>query len=110
MILSPLQETPRIGRTSVYYASFAAYLLLQAPILASGNLGCILFFRFVTGFVGSPAIATGVASLSDMWGVLDMPYAVGSWSVFAVAGPSEFPSPPPPSLAIPLSAPLYLFT
>ncbi|TNY17179.1 Benomyl/methotrexate resistance protein [Rhodotorula diobovata] len=87
MILSPLQETPRIGRTSVYYASFAAYLLLQAPILASGNLGCILFFRFVTGFVGSPAIATGVASLSDMWGVLDMPYAVGSWSVFAVAGP-----------------------
>ncbi|BGP36964.1 GTPase-activating protein [Rhodotorula kratochvilovae] len=87
MILAPLQETPRIGRTSVYYSTMALYMLLQAPILTSDSLVCILVFRFLTGFVGSPAIATGVASLGDMCDTLDMPYAVGTWSVFAVAGP-----------------------
>ncbi|BGP40666.1 hypothetical protein JCM10449v2_004628 [Rhodotorula kratochvilovae] len=87
MFLSPLQETPHLGRNPVYYGGLFLFTLFQAPILAPTNLTCILIFRFITGFVGSPILATGGASMADMYSPRHLPYAMGVWSVGAVCGP-----------------------
>ncbi|GAA6049690.1 hypothetical protein JCM3770_004410 [Rhodotorula araucariae] len=87
MFLSPLQETPHLGRSPVYFAGLFLFTLFQAPILKPTNLTCILIFRFITGFVGSPILATGGASMADMFSPRHLPYAMGAWSVGAVCGP-----------------------
>ncbi|GAA5854418.1 hypothetical protein JCM9279_001039 [Rhodotorula babjevae] len=87
MFFSPLQETPHLGRNPVYYAAIFLFTLFQAPILKPTNLTCILIFRFLTGFVGSPILATGGASMADLFEPRYVPYAMGVWSVGAVCGP-----------------------
>lgn len=62
MFLAPLQEMPSIGRNPVYIGGLALFLLFNVPIVEAKNFSTILVFRFLTGFVGSPALATGVCS------------------------------------------------
>lgn len=101
MFLSPLQETPHLGRNVVYWLAIFLFTLFQAPILKPTNLTCILIFRFLTGFVGSPILATGGASMADLFTPRNVPYAMGVWSVGAVCGPilgsSSCPSSSSPS-------------
>lgn len=61
MFLSPLQELPILGRNPVYMATLFIFVLFQLPIVVTKNFGTILAFRFLTGFFGSPALATGVS-------------------------------------------------
>jgi DHA1 family multidrug resistance protein-like MFS transporter len=51
------------------------------------NIGMLLAFRFLTGFIGSPVLATGGASLADIWSPKKNAYAIGVWALFAVCGP-----------------------
>lgn len=60
MFLTPLQELPSLGRNPVYIIGLAAFVLFNVPIVVAKNFSTILAFRFLTGFVGSPALATGV--------------------------------------------------
>jgi DHA1 family multidrug resistance protein-like MFS transporter len=62
MFLSPLQELPVLGRNPVYIASLFIFVLLQLPIVMAKNFTTVLAFRFLTGFFGSPPLATGVSS------------------------------------------------
>jgi DHA1 family multidrug resistance protein-like MFS transporter len=39
------------------------------------------------GFIGSPVLATGGASLADLWSRTKVAYAIGIWGVAAVCGP-----------------------
>ncbi|TNY21890.1 Benomyl/methotrexate resistance protein [Rhodotorula diobovata] len=87
MFFSPLQETPHLGRNPVYWAAIFLFTLFQAPILKPTNLTCLLIFRFLTGFVGSPILATGGASMADLFSPRHLPYAMGVWAVGAVCGP-----------------------
>ncbi|GAA6017962.1 hypothetical protein JCM10207_002721 [Rhodosporidiobolus poonsookiae] len=87
MIFSPLQETPHLGRNPVYWVTLAIFVIFQAPILVPTNLTCILIFRFLTGFFGSPALATGGASMGDIYSMTHLPYAIAVWAVGAVCGP-----------------------
>ncbi|GAA5826382.1 hypothetical protein JCM11251_002343 [Rhodosporidiobolus azoricus] len=87
MLWSPLQETPQIGRTPVYIFTLFCFCILQIPILIPTNLTCVLIFRFLTGFFGSPALATGGASMGDIYSPTKLPYAMAVWSVGAVCGP-----------------------
>ena len=64
MFLAPLQDMPSIGRNPIYIAGLALFVIFQAPIVAAPNFATILVFRFLSGFVGSPALATGGASMS----------------------------------------------
>jgi DHA1 family multidrug resistance protein-like MFS transporter len=50
---------------------------------------CLLLYvsRFLTGFFGSPALATGGASMGDLYEPKYAAYALGIWGVGAVAGP-----------------------
>ncbi|KAK0492784.1 major facilitator superfamily domain-containing protein [Armillaria luteobubalina] len=60
MFLAPLQELPGIGRNPVYMVTLFLFVVFQVPVAVARNMGTVLAFRFLTGFVGSPALATGV--------------------------------------------------
>jgi MFS transporter, DHA1 family, multidrug resistance protein len=63
MFLTPLQELPSLGRNPVYIICLLIFLLFNIPIVTAGNFSTILGFRFLTGFLASPALATGVGKL-----------------------------------------------
>ena len=63
MFLAPIQEMPYFGRNPIYIAGLFLFVLFQVPVIFAPNFATILVFRFLAGFVGSPALATGGASL-----------------------------------------------
>ncbi|KAI9043186.1 uncharacterized protein KD926_004369 [Aspergillus affinis] len=66
MIWSPLSELPVIGRNPVYLSTLFAFILLNLVVVYAPNFGTLLAFRFITGLFGSPALATGGASMADI--------------------------------------------
>ncbi|PPQ86530.1 hypothetical protein CVT25_007181 [Psilocybe cyanescens] len=87
LIFSPLSEVPSIGRTPVYMATLLIFVLLQLPTIYAPNIQTLLAMRFFAGFFGSPALATGGASIQDMFPIVKLPYALIAWSVAALCGP-----------------------
>jgi len=63
VFLAPIQEMPKFGRNPVYISGLFLFVLFQIPVLFAKNFATILVFRFLAGFVGSPALATGGASM-----------------------------------------------
>ncbi|KAJ5289037.1 hypothetical protein N7478_002067 [Penicillium angulare] len=41
----------------------------------------------LTGFIGSPALATGAASMGDIWSPRIRDYMIGVWGMFAISAP-----------------------
>ncbi|KAK7036777.1 hypothetical protein VNI00_011443 [Paramarasmius palmivorus] len=87
MFLTPLQELPSLGRNPVYIIGLVLFLIFNIPIALAKNMSTVLAFRFLTGFVGSPALATGGASMADIYSGNRLSYMIGIWSLGAVAGP-----------------------
>ena len=87
MLWAPMSEIPQIGRNPVYIGTLLLFVVLQVPTALSVNFGMLLAFRFITGFVGSPALATGGASIGDMYAPLYRTYGIAVWGVGAVLGP-----------------------
>jgi DHA1 family multidrug resistance protein-like MFS transporter len=87
MIFSPLQELPSLGRNPAYIYTLALFAILQIPAALSTNIGGLLTLRFLSGFFGSPALATGGASIGDIFPQSDIPYVIGLWAMAAVCGP-----------------------
>lgn len=87
MFLAGFAEAPPIGRTPVYIFSVIAFTTLNLGVYYASNIGMLLAFRFITGFIGSPILATGGASLADMWSPIKRMYAIGVWGLFAILGP-----------------------
>ncbi|KAJ7207042.1 major facilitator superfamily domain-containing protein [Mycena pura] len=91
MFLSPLQELPLLGRNPVYIAGLFLFVIFQIPIITATNMNTVLAMRFMTGFLGSPALATGGASMGDIFPIHQLAYVVGIWALGAVAGPITGP-------------------
>ncbi|ORY73238.1 major facilitator superfamily domain-containing protein [Leucosporidium creatinivorum] len=91
LFLAPLQELPYLGRNPVYIIGLALFVILQAPCILAPNIATLLVFRFLAGFIGSPALATGAASIMDISHPLDHPVTVGIWSMAAVCSPTLGP-------------------
>ncbi|KAK3725100.1 GTPase-activating protein [Vermiconidia calcicola] len=87
MLWSPMSEIPQIGRNPVYLGTLVVFVALQVPTALASNFGMLLAFRFITGFFGSPVLATGGASLSDVWRPAKRAYAMGIWGISAICGP-----------------------
>jgi len=51
----------------------------------------LLAFRFLTGFFGSPALATGGASIGDLYEPKKRTYGLAIWGIGAVSGPTLGP-------------------
>ena len=87
MFLTPLQEMASYGRNPVYIIGLAMFVLFNVPIVVSHNFSVIMAFRFFTGFIGSPALATGGGSMTDLYSGSKLPYMLGFWALGAVSGP-----------------------
>ena len=87
MLWSPMSEIPQIGRNPIYLATLAVFVAFQAPVAMAENFGMLLAFRFLTGFFGSPVLATGGASIADIWRPSKRAYAMSIWGIAAVCGP-----------------------
>ncbi|KAL8681112.1 MAG: hypothetical protein Q9186_002764 [Xanthomendoza sp. 1 TL-2023] len=61
------------------------------PTALSTNFAMLLCFRFLTGFIGSPALAIGGASIGDMFAPNKRAYGMGIWGVIAISGPALGP-------------------
>ncbi|GJF00169.1 MFS general substrate transporter [Phanerochaete sordida] len=91
MFLAPMSEIPQFGRAPVYMITLLIFSLVQIPTALAKNLGALLPLRFLAGFVGSPPLATGGASLADMWPPQDRVVVIGAWSIAAMCGPTLGP-------------------
>ena len=91
MLWSPMSEVPRLGRNTIYIATLAGFLLLKLPIIFANNIEIVLVFRFLTAFVGSPAQATGGATISDMYLPRNRSYGLGLWELSTWIGPTLGP-------------------
>lgn len=85
MIWAPMSEIPQIGRNLVYIPTLALFVVLQIPTALATNFGMLLAFRFLTGFIGSPSLATGGASIADMFRPQKRAYGIGIWGLSAVS-------------------------
>ncbi|KAF9014571.1 MFS general substrate transporter [Hymenopellis radicata] len=91
MFLTPFQELPAFGRNTIYISTLFLFVIFQIPIITATNIQTVLAFRFLTGFFGSPALATGGASMCDIYPKDQHPYVIGVWALGAVAGPITGP-------------------
>lgn len=79
LIFSPLSEIPRIGRNAPYIVTLFLYVLMAVPTALTRSFSGFLVLRFLTGFLGSPCLATGGATLQDMYPPLKLPYGYTAW-------------------------------
>jgi DHA1 family multidrug resistance protein-like MFS transporter len=73
LIFGPLSEIPIIGRNPIYYVTFILFFALSFPTAVVDNFAGLLVLRFLQGFFGSPALANGGASFSDMCTYITLP-------------------------------------
>ena len=102
MLWAPMSEIPQIGRNPVYIGTLFVFVALQIPVALATNFGMLLCFRFLTGkptrkyisarpccllipisagFIGSPVLATGGASISDMYTPRKRAYGIATWGI-----------------------------
>ncbi|OJJ33896.1 hypothetical protein ASPWEDRAFT_60457 [Aspergillus wentii DTO 134E9] len=87
MVWSPLSELPMIGRSPTYVLTLVVFVFFQFGVIYAKNFGMLLAFRFLTGFIGSPALATGAASMGDIWNPMLRDYFIAVWGIFAISAP-----------------------
>lgn len=91
LLLSPISEIPSVGRTPPYIVTLAIFTVLQiGTVYVDGFPGfCVL--RFLAGFAGSPPLATGGASLADIFAPDVLVYSFGCFAIAASAAPGFAP-------------------
>jgi MFS transporter, DHA1 family, multidrug resistance protein len=67
------------------------FVVLQATPAPAKDFGMLLAFRFITGFVGLPALDTVGATWGDMYRSAKRAYGIGIRGVAAVYGPVPGP-------------------
>lgn len=92
MVWSPLSELPAIGRGPIYVLTLAVFVFFEFAVIYPNSFGMLMAFRFLTGFIGSPALATGAASMSDIWSPKIRDYMIVIWGMFAISAPVLGPS------------------
>ncbi|KAJ5082816.1 hypothetical protein N7532_011859 [Penicillium argentinense] len=91
LIFSPLSEIPVIGRNPVYIITMFLFVIISIPTAFVGNFPGLLVLRFLQGFFGSPCLASGGASIGDMYSLISLPYAMMAWVSAAYCGPALGP-------------------
>ncbi|KKY18450.1 putative major facilitator superfamily transporter [Phaeomoniella chlamydospora] len=91
LLFSPLSEVPFFGRNIPYIVSFASFVILSVPLALVDNYAGLLVLRFLTGFMGSPCLASGGATMQDMFSLLKLPYALSFWTAGAFCAPALGP-------------------
>ncbi|KAF2462021.1 major facilitator superfamily domain-containing protein [Lineolata rhizophorae] len=87
ILFSPMSEMPTIGRSRIYFWTLFAFVLLQLPTGYAVNMAVLLVFRYLTGFFGGPVLATGGATIIDMYPPTEVAYWMGIFGGSGVLGP-----------------------
>ena len=82
-----MSEMPYIGRNPIYIITLVVFVALQPAVIYAKNFGMLLAFRFITGFFGSPCLATGGASIADIYSPDKIQYSLSLWGAAAGIGP-----------------------
>ncbi|KAL8931380.1 MAG: hypothetical protein Q9216_007220, partial [Gyalolechia sp. 2 TL-2023] len=91
LFFSPLSEIPIIGRNPMYMITFTLFVIISIPTALAKSFAGLLVLRFLQGFLGSPCLATGGATMQDMYSLLKLPYAMTFWVSAAYCGPALGP-------------------
>ncbi|CAR31103.1 ZYRO0E09900p [Zygosaccharomyces rouxii] len=91
LIFSPLSEFAKIGRQRLYIITLFLFCMLQIGCALVQNIAGLVILRFITGFLCSPSLATGGASIGDIVRPEIVPIFIGLWGVGAVAAPVTGP-------------------
>ncbi|GEQ67881.1 hypothetical protein JCM33374_g1547 [Metschnikowia sp. JCM 33374] len=91
MVLSPLSEDARFGRTSIYIVTLFIFFILQIPTALVSDIASLSVLRFLAGFFASPCLATGGASIGDVTPIPHMPMSLAGWSAGCVCAPTLGP-------------------
>ncbi|KAM3448906.1 hypothetical protein MY3296_007367 [Beauveria thailandica] len=91
LLFSPLSEIPRIGRNPVYAVTMFLFVVISIPTALVHSFAGLMVLRFLQGFFGSPCLASGGASLGDMYSLMAIPYAMMAWVSAAYCGPALGP-------------------
>jgi MFS transporter, DHA1 family, multidrug resistance protein len=73
------------------FGFLVVFVFFNFGVVYAKNFGMLLAFRFLTGFFGSPALATGGASIADMYAPRKQAYGIAFWGIGAVCGPTLGP-------------------
>ena len=87
MIWGPMSEIPKIGRNPIYIGTIVVFVIFQVSMALAVNFAKLLCFRQLTGFIGGPVLATGGASIGDMFAPNTRGYVIGIWGSSTVLGP-----------------------
>ncbi|KAJ5767111.1 uncharacterized protein N7511_004727 [Penicillium nucicola] len=91
LVFSPLSEIPVIGRNPVYIITMFLFVIISIPTAFVGNFPGLMVLRFLQGFFGSPCLASGGASIGDLYSLMALPYAMMAWVSAAYCGPALGP-------------------
>ncbi|KAI7213641.1 MFS general substrate transporter [Hortaea werneckii] len=91
LIFSPLSEIPRVGRNPPYMITMGVFVILLVPSALVENFAGLMVLRFLQGCFGSPCLATGGASLQDLFSLVKLPYVLCLWAFAATAAPALGP-------------------
>ncbi|KAF2715178.1 MFS general substrate transporter [Pleomassaria siparia CBS 279.74] len=91
LLWSPISEIPVIGRNPPYMVTYAIFVILCVPTALVDNFPGLIVLRFMQGFFGSPCLATGGATLQDMYSLIKLPYVLSLWAFAATCGPALGP-------------------
>lgn len=76
-----------MGRSPVYVLGSLAFCIVNIGTALAKNVPTILVLRFVGGFVGSAPISVGGATLMEIYGPSEVPYAIAFYAVSGVCRP-----------------------
>ncbi|KAI6813277.1 MFS general substrate transporter [Hortaea werneckii] len=91
LLFSPLSEIPRVGRNPPYMITMGVFVVLLVPSALVEDFAGLMVLRFLQGFFGSPCLATGGASLQDLFSLVKLPYVLCLWAFAATAAPALGP-------------------
>ncbi|ETN37368.1 uncharacterized protein HMPREF1541_08359 [Cyphellophora europaea CBS 101466] len=91
MFFSPISEIPFVGRNPPYIWSFVVFFLVSIIIAVVDNFPAMVVLRFLQGFFGSPILASGGATIEDIYDPYSAPYAYIWWIAAMYCGPAFGP-------------------
>lgn len=71
----------------MYVLGSLAFCLLNIGTALGKNVETILALRFFAGFFGSAPISVGGATLMEVYGPSEVPYAIALYAISGVCGP-----------------------
>lgn len=100
LVFSPLSEIPVIGRNPVYIVTMFLFVIISIPTALVDNFAGLMVLRFLQGFFGSPCLASGGASIGDLYSLMALPYAMMAWVSAAYCGRKFLSTPYIPNICL----------